>query len=92
MFVDLRHEATHGEMPSLVVLREACEGALKWLWVNHWKALKGSKKDGKMVTRPRLTGGDWEGMQQQGSDEAEIVDEKLKTASAVGSRESSPEI
>lgn len=38
-FVDLRHDATHGPLPSLVVLREAARKALAWLWVNHWSQL-----------------------------------------------------
>ena len=36
MFVDLRHEITHGQMPSLSVLREATEGALEWLRKDYW--------------------------------------------------------
>ena len=39
MFVDLRHEATHGEMPTLSVLRDADAKALGWLWEHYWKDL-----------------------------------------------------
>ena len=39
MFVDLRHEATHGEMPSLEVLREAARKALDWIWEDYWSKL-----------------------------------------------------
>ena len=35
-FVDLRHEATHGEMPSLTVLRDAAQKALAWLRKDYW--------------------------------------------------------
>lgn len=38
-FVELRHEATHGDLPSLVVLRRAAERALDWLWNDYWKYL-----------------------------------------------------
>ncbi|KAL8675541.1 MAG: hypothetical protein Q9168_000053 [Polycauliona sp. 1 TL-2023] len=36
-FVELRHEAIHGEIPSLVVLRQAAQQALGWLQTNYWK-------------------------------------------------------
>ncbi|KAJ5527341.1 hypothetical protein N7513_011500 [Penicillium frequentans] len=35
-FVELRHEATHREPPSLVVLRKASQRSLEWLWDNYW--------------------------------------------------------
>ncbi|KAL8730363.1 MAG: hypothetical protein Q9166_004128 [cf. Caloplaca sp. 2 TL-2023] len=38
-FVELRHEAIHGELPSLVVLRQAVQKALDWLWKNYWQHL-----------------------------------------------------
>lgn len=38
-FVELRHEATHGDLPSLIVLRKAAEKALEWLWNDYWKYL-----------------------------------------------------
>lgn len=40
VFVDLRHEATHGDMPSLTNLRSAARRALQWLWDDYWKAFK----------------------------------------------------
>lgn len=39
LFVDLRHEATHGDMPSLTNLRSAAQRALMWLWDDYWKGL-----------------------------------------------------
>ena len=39
MFVELRHESIHGELPSLVVLRQAAEKALEWLWNDYWRHL-----------------------------------------------------
>lgn len=38
-FVELRHESIHGELPSLVVLRQAAERALDWLWNDYWRHL-----------------------------------------------------
>lgn len=40
LFVDIRHEATHGDMPNLKNLRSAAERALKWLWDDYWKDLE----------------------------------------------------
>ncbi|CAD6577761.1 MAG: rRNA-processing protein las1 [Alectoria sarmentosa] len=41
VFVDLRHEATHGDMPNLTNLRSAAQRALEWLWDDYWKGLGG---------------------------------------------------
>ena len=38
-FVELRHEATHGELPSMIVFRRAAERSLIWLWNDYWKYL-----------------------------------------------------
>ena len=38
-FVELRHEAIHGDLPSLMVLRKAATRALDWLWNDYWKFL-----------------------------------------------------
>lgn len=35
-FVELRHEATHRELPSLTVLRNAAQRSLEWLWSYYW--------------------------------------------------------
>jgi hypothetical protein len=42
-FVDLRHEATHGDMPPLKTLRSAAQRAMQWLWEDYWKTLKGTE-------------------------------------------------
>ena len=39
LFVDIRHEAAHGEMPNLINLRAAAERALGWLWDDYWVGL-----------------------------------------------------
>ena len=36
-FVELRHEITHAELPSLVVLRRAVERSMTWLWDDFWR-------------------------------------------------------
>ena len=41
LFVDIRHEATHGDMPNLTNLRSAAERAVGWLWDDYWKELEG---------------------------------------------------
>ncbi|KAG9248937.1 Las1-like-domain-containing protein [Calycina marina] len=38
-FVELRHQATHEELPSLPKLRSACTKALDWLYVYYWSSL-----------------------------------------------------
>ncbi|RAO69709.1 uncharacterized protein BHQ10_005721 [Talaromyces amestolkiae] len=35
-FVELRHEAAHRELPSLVLLRNYTNRALEWLWDYYW--------------------------------------------------------
>ncbi|KAL2865193.1 rRNA-processing protein LAS1 [Aspergillus lucknowensis] len=35
-FVELRHEATHRELPSLTVLRNSTQRSLEWLWDFYW--------------------------------------------------------
>ncbi|KAL3674182.1 hypothetical protein V7S43_000142 [Phytophthora oleae] len=40
--VDLRHESTHNQLPSLPVLRFAARHLLAWLRANYWEAQEGS--------------------------------------------------
>ncbi|KAJ1963609.1 rRNA-processing protein las1 [Dimargaris xerosporica] len=35
-FADIRHAATHGDMPSLTILRTVCQEALDWLYTHYW--------------------------------------------------------
>ncbi len=42
--VDVRHEATHNELPSLPLLRAAADSALAWLRDNYWWAEGGAKR------------------------------------------------
>lgn len=45
-FVELRHEATHRELPSLVVLRGAARRSLEWLWDYYWSKIADSSAQG----------------------------------------------
>ncbi|KAI0885282.1 Las1-domain-containing protein [Annulohypoxylon maeteangense] len=40
-FVELRHQATHEQLPSLSKLRAAARKALVWIWEYYWKDLPG---------------------------------------------------
>ncbi len=52
LFVDIRHEATHGDMPNLINLRSAAVRALRWLWDDYWKCLEGeAAREGSVAVR-----------------------------------------
>lgn len=36
-FVELRHDATHQHLPSLIMLRTAARHLVSWYWDNYWK-------------------------------------------------------
>ncbi len=38
-FVELRHQATHEELPALLVLRQAAARSLLWLWQDYWRTI-----------------------------------------------------
>ncbi|KAK4038796.1 Las1-like protein, partial [Parachaetomium inaequale] len=40
-FVELRHQATHEQLPSLTRLRAAARKALEWIWEYYWLGLEG---------------------------------------------------
>lgn len=44
-FVELRHQSTHEQLPSLAKLRSAAKKALAWIWDYYWKHL-GNEKEG----------------------------------------------
>ncbi|KAF9894487.1 rRNA-processing protein las1 [Aspergillus nanangensis] len=46
-FVELRHEATHRELPSLTVLRNSTQRSLEWLWDYYW-----AKTDAAAILAP----------------------------------------
>ena len=43
-FVELRHQATHEELPSLPKLRSATRKALEWIWGYYWAGLTSSRE------------------------------------------------
>jgi hypothetical protein len=43
-YVELRHQATHEELPSLSKLRTATQKALRWIWDCYWVKLPISSK------------------------------------------------
>lgn len=45
-FVELRHQSTHEQLPSLAKLRSAAHKALAWIWDYYWKHL-GDVVDGR---------------------------------------------
>ena len=70
LFVDIRHEATHGDMPNLTNLRNAAERALKWLWDDYWKDIE--RKVASMESVDMITVGGGEHVREEmGRDEAE---------------------
>ncbi|KAH9909984.1 Las1-domain-containing protein [Xylariomycetidae sp. FL2044] len=52
-FVELRHQATHEQLPSLSKLRSAARKALVWIWDYYWKNLSASDPgDGSQQAGP----------------------------------------
>lgn len=45
-YVELRHQTTHEELPSLLRLRAAAHDALRWIWDRYWVKLE---EDEEMV-------------------------------------------
>ncbi|KAF5025906.1 hypothetical protein F66182_2025 [Fusarium sp. NRRL 66182] len=44
-FVELRHQSTHEQLPSLAKLRTAAKKALLWIWDYYWKHLSEDSSD-----------------------------------------------
>ena len=77
-FVELRHEATHRDLPSLVVLRNAAQRSLDWLWEFYWAKLdydlNGEVLSAETKSRDEVQGeedqdSDWEREREEGVDE-----------------------
>lgn len=49
-FVELRHQATHEQLPTLAKLRPAARKALDWIWDYYWEQLSHEGTDGKCIT------------------------------------------
>lgn len=82
-FVELRHQATHEALPSLVRLRGAARGGLEWIWGFYWRGIDeggdGGEGEGTGVGR----GGDGECKKVVG----EVVDEEEEGGRVRGVRE-----
>jgi ribosomal biogenesis protein LAS1 len=52
LLVDLRHEATHNELPSLAALQLAAHHALTWLRINYWE----KQKDHVELNKTKISG------------------------------------
>lgn len=56
VFVALRHEATHEELPAMQRLVKATEDALQWLWNVYWSRLEESEtKEAVAAVLPEIT-------------------------------------
>ncbi|KAH6978586.1 Las1-like-domain-containing protein [Fusarium venenatum] len=55
-FVELRHQCTHEQLPSLAKLRTAVRKALLWIWDYHWKQLDEDSSDPCRMTILRYLG------------------------------------
>ncbi|RKP32043.1 Las1-domain-containing protein [Metschnikowia bicuspidata] len=52
-FVEVRHSATHNTLPSLEMLREVADWALRWLWENYWLKIEpGSSVNASVEAKP----------------------------------------
>lgn len=54
MFVDIRHDATHNQLPSLPLLLLAANQALSWLETNYWKVQERAIDGAPRLLRRRL--------------------------------------
>lgn len=73
LFVDLRHESTHGDMPSLTNLRGAAKRALRWLWDDYWSKLGGGRGVQNRVSLSEMMG-DGVDMGEGGDQEKESLE------------------
>jgi hypothetical protein len=48
-FVELRHQSTHEQLPSLAQLRSAARRALDWIWDYYWKNLSQDQDDDDLI-------------------------------------------
>lgn len=71
LFVDLRHESTHGDMPSLGNLRSAAQRGLRWLWDDYW-----SKVGGVGEVRSKANLGD---LMRNGANASDMEDQVKET-------------
>lgn len=84
-FVELRHQATHEQLPSLARLRSTAKKALRWIWEYYWQHLgEDGACEAAVIKYLRETQGDDEiqlGVLRRSWDRTELVKcvEDLKT-------------
>ncbi len=54
MLIDIRHEASHNELPALPLLRTAAKQALAWLQASYWQLQIGHLLKGRQQTAEYL--------------------------------------
>jgi ribosomal biogenesis protein LAS1 len=91
-FVELRHEATHRELPSLVVLRGAVHRSLEWLWGYYWGridvAAASASAGGHLNNRIRDTLRQVSQQQQQQHGSANLPKRKVKAQAVAAAAQS----
>lgn len=58
-FVEVRHAATHEELPSLCVLRRMAGRALDWLWSNYWCTIGYDEPDMDILRKGQTKEEEW---------------------------------
>ncbi|KAF6843808.1 las1-like protein [Colletotrichum musicola] len=56
-FVELRHQATHEQLPSLAKLRSAARKALEWIWTYYWRHLGANEQQDDFARGDAAVGG-----------------------------------
>ncbi|KAF6836298.1 hydroxyacylglutathione hydrolase [Colletotrichum plurivorum] len=56
-FVELRHQATHEQLPSLAKLRSAARKALEWIWTYYWRHLGADEQQDDFARGDAAVGG-----------------------------------
>ena len=73
-FVELRHQATHEQLPSLTRLRAAARKALAWIWEYYWRHLALDDAEGSQAAPGAVVeGGGQEDGEGSGSGEESAV-------------------
>jgi ribosomal biogenesis protein LAS1 len=55
-FVELRHQATHEELPTLPKFRSAAQRAMTWIWDYYWRDLEDHEVTGLPEETPKRPG------------------------------------
>lgn len=88
--VDIRHQATHQQLPSLAVLRMAAQAILEYLKVTFFVPLRQSKWDGYSAIRDRLDEYDERTEEQTPTTDAQQQASRHETKETVGSQDNVP--